>query len=273
MRPVHRRLTVTALLAATLLASLTACSSESDDADLDTGATETTQTREASGGTEDDDATGERAAEKCVDQIFAELDGVDYDDPAAVAALDEALNGLADTCSAVESDLLGSTLRARMDELDPAAQQYLLTGSTTTTSPPLADATGAPCVPLADPLPAGAPEVTVPVGPPPTELVVDDVVQGDGAEVTAGATVEVDYLGVACSTGTVFDNSYDRGATVEFPLDGVIAGWSQGLLGMKVGGTRQLVIPPDLAYGDAGSPGAIAPGETLVFVVELRSVS
>ncbi|HMU78741.1 MAG TPA: FKBP-type peptidyl-prolyl cis-trans isomerase [Microthrixaceae bacterium] len=107
-----------------------------------------------------------------------------------------------------------------------------------------------------------------------TELVVTDEVEGQGDEVTAGATVTAHYVGVSASTGAQFDASWDRGAPISFPLDGVIRGWSEGLLGMKVGGRRNLVIPGDMAYGANPPPGAgIAPNETLVFTVDLVDVS
>jgi peptidylprolyl isomerase len=118
------------------------------------------------------------------------------------------------------------------------------------------------------------PEVEFPGGEPPTDLQVTDITVGDGAEATAGSTVQVHYVGVAYSTGDEFDASYNRGAPLEFPLGAgyVIQGWDQGVSGMKVGGRRQLVIPPHLAYGDRGAGGVIGPGETLIFVVDLVGV-
>ena len=118
------------------------------------------------------------------------------------------------------------------------------------------------------------PEVDFYEGPPPTELVVTDLIVGDGPEAVAGQNVSVHYVGVAHSTGEEFDASYNRGSAFQFPLGGgrVIAGWDQGVQGMKVGGRRQLVIPPDLAYGPDGSPPTIGPNETLVFVIDLLSV-
>lgn len=142
----------------------------------------------------------------------------------------------------------------------------------TTTVAPVPSAAGQPCVAVADPLPEGAPEVPVQVGPPPTALVSVDLVVGDGAEVPAGATVTVDYIGVSCSTGKIFDSSYSAGQPATFPLDGVIAGWTQGIPGMNVGGRRLLGIPPDLAYGDSPDSPLIAPGETLWFVVDVKDV-
>ena len=107
-----------------------------------------------------------------------------------------------------------------------------------------------------------------------SELQITDEVVGEGDEVTAGATVTAHYVGVSASSGAQFDASWDRGAPISFPLDGVIQGWSQGLLGMKVGGRRTLVIPGDMAYGSNPPPGAgIAPNETLLFTVDLVDVS
>lgn len=118
------------------------------------------------------------------------------------------------------------------------------------------------------------PEVEFPEGPPPTELVITDLIEGDGEQAKAGDTVDVHYVGVAYSTGEEFDASYNRGAPLAFPLGGgrVIQGWDQGIQGMKVGGRRQLVIPPQLAYGDRGAGGVIGPGETLIFVCDLVGI-
>ena len=118
------------------------------------------------------------------------------------------------------------------------------------------------------------PEIDFPDGPPPTDLEVTDITVGDGTEATAGSQVSVHYVGVAHSTGEEFDASYNRGAPLDFPLGAgrVIQGWDQGVAGMKVGGRRKLVIPPHLGYGDRGAGNAIAPGETLIFVVDLLGV-
>ena len=118
------------------------------------------------------------------------------------------------------------------------------------------------------------PVVTVPDGPPPADLVIEDIVLGVGDEAVAGQDVTVQYVGVSHSTGKQFDASWDRGRPFSFPLGGgrVIRGWDQGVAGMKVGGRRQLVIPPHLAYGDRSPTPAIKPGETLIFVVDLVSV-
>jgi len=111
-------------------------------------------------------------------------------------------------------------------------------------------------------------------GPPPTDLVVEDISVGDGPEAAPGQTVSVHYVGVAHSTGEEFDSSWNRGAPLDFRLGVgmVIPGWDKGIEGMKVGGRRKLTIPPHLAYGERGAGGAIAPGETLIFVVDLDDV-
>ena len=121
---------------------------------------------------------------------------------------------------------------------------------------------------------ASKPEIDFPGGEPPADLEITDVWEGDGAVAGAGDTVEVHYVGVAFSTGEEFDSSWSRGDPLAFPLGKgrVIQGWDQGLVGMRVGGRRKLVIPSALAYGDKGAGGAIAPGETLIFVVDLVDV-
>lgn len=141
--------------------------------------------------------------------------------------------------------------------------------STTAAAAAAGSAAGKPCVPVADPLPAGAPNVPVKVGPPPTQLVSEDLKVGTGATVGASDTVTVNYIGVSCSTGKIFDSSYSRNQPASFPLSGVIKGWTDGIPGMKVGGQRLLGIPPDQGYGADGQPPDIAPDETLWFVVEV----
>jgi len=121
---------------------------------------------------------------------------------------------------------------------------------------------------------ATKPAVTIPAGPPPDDLVIEDLAVGNGAEATSGKTVDVHYVGVGWSTQTQFDASWDRGGTFSFPLGAgrVIKGWDQGVAGMKVGGRRRLTIPAKLGYGDRGAGRDIKPGETLVFVVDLVNV-
>jgi peptidylprolyl isomerase len=118
------------------------------------------------------------------------------------------------------------------------------------------------------------PQVTIPDQPAPGDLEVVDEIEGEGAQATVGSQVVVHYVGVAWSTGAEFDASWDRGDTLDFGLGAgqVIAGWDQGVQGMKVGGRRRLTIPPHLGYGARGAGGVIKPNETLVFVVDLVDV-
>lgn len=118
------------------------------------------------------------------------------------------------------------------------------------------------------------PEIEVPDGPPPTELQITDITDGDGATATAGSTLSMQYVGVNYSDGKEFDSSWSSGQPFTFQLGtgSVIPGWDQGIEGMKVGGRRELIIPPDLGYGAQGSPPDIKPNETLIFVVDLLDV-
>ena len=114
------------------------------------------------------------------------------------------------------------------------------------------------------------PEIDFPEGPAPEILVIEDIIIGVGPTATPGAKVEVHYLGVEYETGEEFDSSWNRGETITFPLNGLIAGWQEGIPGMQAGGRRKLTIPPHLAYGPAG--GHFLGGKTLVFVIDLISV-
>ena len=118
------------------------------------------------------------------------------------------------------------------------------------------------------------PEVTIPETSPSYQLELEDLTVGDGAEATAGSLVEVHYVGVAWSTGSQFDASWDRNDTLKFKLGAgqVIKGWDEGVAGMKVGGRRRITIPPMMGYGKRGAPPVIGPDETLVFVVDLVGV-
>jgi peptidylprolyl isomerase len=116
-----------------------------------------------------------------------------------------------------------------------------------------------------------APEIDFHEGPAPTELVIEDIVVGDGAQATPGATVTVHYVGVDFESGDEFDSSWARDESIEFRLKGLIMGWQEGIPGMAVGGRRKLIIPPALAYGPAGSGHRLA-GRTLIFVIDLLDV-
>lgn len=112
------------------------------------------------------------------------------------------------------------------------------------------------------------------LGPAPEDLVIEDLVAGEGEEARAGQTAVVHYVGVAVSSGEEFDASWNRGVPFDFPLGAghVIAGWDRGVVGMRVGGRRRLVIPSHLGYGKRGAGGVIAPHETLIFVVDLLAL-
>lgn len=154
-------------------------------------------------------------------------------------------------------------------------------GSTAAASPPSAAAAPTACTSQAPVThPTGTtdltkkPQVEIPDGPPPCNLVVGDLVEGKGAAAKPGDQLTMKYVGVLYSTGKEFDASWDRGEDFPFQLGAgqVIPGWDRGLVGMKVGGRRQLVIPPDLGYGPSGQ-GPIPPNATLVFVVDLVKIS
>ena len=118
------------------------------------------------------------------------------------------------------------------------------------------------------------PIIEPPEGNPPTDLEITEIIVGEGPEAAAGHDVTVHYVGVSWSTGEEFDASWNRGDTFKFGLGAgqVIGGWDQGVQGMKVGGRRQLTIPPHLGYGAQGAGGVIKPNETLIFVVDLIEI-
>lgn len=116
------------------------------------------------------------------------------------------------------------------------------------------------------------PELDAPQGNPPSELVVRDIELGTGPVAAAGATVDVHYVGVDFETGEEFDSSWSRGESISFPLKGLVRGWQEGIPGMQVGGRRELVCPPDWAYGPAGGGHRLS-GRTLIFVIDLLATS
>jgi peptidylprolyl isomerase len=116
------------------------------------------------------------------------------------------------------------------------------------------------------------PEIEFYEGPEPTELVIIDIEEGTGAAASAGSTVDVHYLGVDFESGEEFDSSWSRGQSINFPLASLIKGWQEGIPGMKVGGRRQIIAPPHLAYGPAGGGHRLS-GRTLIFVIDLLGVS
>lgn len=140
------------------------------------------------------------------------------------------------------------------------------------TSSTSTSATAAAKTPTSGPL-SKEPHVTPPSGPPPSKLVTKEIITGTGTEAKTGSAVAVNYVGALYKTGKVFDASWKRNEPFPFTLGKgqVIPGWEQGVVGMKVGGRRELIIPPALGYGAKGSPPSIPPNETLVFIVDLLS--
>jgi peptidylprolyl isomerase len=141
--------------------------------------------------------------------------------------------------------------------------------------------TEAPAAPNTDAIAEGItkntkkePQIVTPEGAPPTELIRKDIVKGKGPKAKAGDQLTMQYVGYSWSNGQKFDASWDRGEPFVFQLGAgmVIPGWDQGLLGMRKGGRRLLIIPPDLGYGEAGAGGAIGPNETLIFAVDLEKI-
>lgn len=128
-------------------------------------------------------------------------------------------------------------------------------------------------LPQVDGAKGSKPTITAPSGTAPATFQSQDIFVGDGKEAIATSTLEVHYSLMAWSSGELVESSWDRNQTATFPLNGVIAGWQKGIPGMKEGGRRLLVIPPDLGYGAQGAGGAIGPNETLIFVVDLVTVS
>jgi peptidylprolyl isomerase len=115
------------------------------------------------------------------------------------------------------------------------------------------------------------PEIDFYDGPEPTQLVIRDIEVGSGAEALAGSTVDVHYLGVDFESGEEFDSSWSRNQSIDFPLGSLIKGWQEGIPGMRVGGRRELICPPHLAYGPAGGGHRLS-GRTLIFVIDLLGV-
>jgi peptidylprolyl isomerase len=149
------------------------------------------------------------------------------------------------------------------------------------TPTPDSAAAPAPAAPNVDAIVAGVgkntkkkPKIVRPEGDPPTKLVVKDIVKGAGRKAKAGDMLTMQYVGVSWSNGQQFDASWDRGEPFQFQLGAgmVIPGWDQAMVGMRKGGRRLLIIPPDLGYGDAGAGGTIGPNETLIFAVDLVKI-
>jgi len=162
----------------------------------------------------------------------------------------------------------GSTITVGAEPAGTGTPSVAAAAATTATT---AAVTTTVATPKSGPL-SKEPKVVRPHGKPPKTLIIKNLIVGTGATVTPGSTVTVNYVGVLYSNGKVFDASWNRGMPTTFPLSGVIPGWTQGLVGMKVGGRRELIIPPSLAYGATGSPPTIPPNATLVFVIDMLGV-
>jgi peptidylprolyl isomerase len=255
-----------------------------DDAPAAEDTTEATPTTWSAGpmGSDDADATegsdgGEGPEHPAADDADGYDDEPDWQVVLAQVSRDTALTqklvGVLIVVVVVAAVVLGILIRTNDTSSSTATATPKTT--TTTTAPALESVAGQPCVALADPLPTGAPPMDIDVGPAPTTLVIKDIKEGTGATATATSTVSVNYVGVACSTGKIFDASYSGGTTTpaSIPLAQVIPGFAQGITGMKVGGQRLIGIPSDLAYGAEGGGTTIAPDEALWFVVELTAVT
>ena len=157
---------------------------------------------------------------------------------------------------------------------DSTTESTEATQTTATESSEAAESTTSPAKKSKPAAKKTKPKVSVPGGPPPKKLEIEDLEEGTGAAAEAGNTVTVQYVGVGYQSGKEFDTSWGRPKPFIFQLGvgKVIPGWDQGIEGMKVGGRRELVIPPELAYGETGIPPSIGPNETLIFVVDLLAV-
>ena len=155
---------------------------------------------------------------------------------------------------------------------DDKRESAAATATPTATPTPIIEKVRGNPTPMPEITPSGKdePEIKVPTGEPPAKLTIKDLDRGTGAEAVPGKTLAVDYKGVRFDDGEPFDSSWSTGQPFQFILGArqVIKGWEQGLKGMRVGGRRELTIPPELAYGDHGQ-GSIRPNETIVFVVDL----
>ena len=172
----------------------------------------------------------------------------------------------------------GSPSSTSTNATSPTSAASLTPTTSAPASQPAGSASAIATIPSSDLSPAGTfgkrPTVTVPSGNPPSQLEASNLIVGTGAAAKAGESVTVQYDGYSWTTKKEFDASWNRGQTFSFPLGQgqVIQGWDQGVAGMKVGGRRELIIPPALAYGSQSPTAAIAPNDTLIFVVDLVTV-
>jgi peptidylprolyl isomerase len=153
-----------------------------------------------------------------------------------------------------ESASAGGSAETSQEESEPRSGD---TGTETEAAPDLTDTSVKPVI-------------DKPTGTPPRRLEKEDIVKGKGPGARPGDTVIVNYVGVSFSTGEEFDASWDTGQPypVQLGAGTVIEGWEKGLVGIRKGGRRELIIPPEMAYGAKGAPPSIGPNETLVFVID-----
>lgn len=190
----------------------------------------------------------------------------------SIVCLAAAIAGIVAGCGSSGSNGGAATAAGVVRAPGAGATAEASTPKPTTTSA----STSTVATPTSGPL-STEPKITVPNGPPPKTLQKKDLVTGTGATATAGSTITVNYVGALYSNGKVFDASWKRNQTFTTQLKtgpgGVIAGWVKGIAGMKVGGRRELIIPPNEAYGKQGSGSTIPPNSTLIFIVDLLKVS
>jgi peptidylprolyl isomerase len=180
------------------------------------------------------------------------------------------------TAAVLLAAAVGACGSSKAPGVKPAPSSGATTAEATTSTPTATTTTPTATTPKPPSPLSKKPVVTVPKGSPPNHLVTKDLIVGTGTAAKTGSTVTVNYVGVLYKGGKEFDSSWKTGQPfAPFPLGQgrVIPGWDQGLVGMKVGGRRELIIPPNLAYGKQGSPPTIPPNATLVFVVDLLGVS
>lgn len=175
--------------------------------------------------------------------------------------------GSSESLSKIQPTTQNPHAAAEVEALEKAEPASKTSSSTTTSSSQTVS------TPTTGPL-SKKPKVTVPSGPPPSKTETKEIVTGTGPEAKAGDTVTVNYVGVLYKSGKEFDSSWSRNETFSFALGRkqVIEGWDKGVIGMRVGGRRELIIPASEGYGAKGSPPKIPGNEALVFVVDLLKV-
>jgi peptidylprolyl isomerase len=188
----------------------------------------------------------------------------------AVAALGVGACGSKDDNAKVDNSVTPATTTPPPPAATTATTDTTATTATTATATATAKKPSSTKLKISKDL-SKKPKIPRLTGPPPSKLVIQDIVKGHGKAATAADTITINYVGVSYSTGVEFDSSWKTGAPATFPLGNLIPGWQQGIPGMRPGGRRVLIIPPDLGYGANPDPSSgIAPNETLIFVIDLK---